>query len=247
MILLWIADNGTGLLTNYKENGVKLNSIIVDAVSGTNAPTGLVRNKCDNFTFTNGTVTAPAKLIVVTENGTINAYNQNVSATDALIVISSPGKVFKGAEIDNKYLYVCNFNSGYVEQYDGNFNFVKQFTDTDLLNIGYAPFNIKKHCGKFYMTFAKQDEAAHDDVAGLGNGFVDIFSDDGIFIKRLINRGPLNSPWGLEFIDDIMYIGNFGDGIINEFCVKTGEFIGPLKDEFDNIITIDGLWSVLFE
>ena len=44
--------------------------------------------------------------------------------------------------------------------------------------------------------YAKQDATLHDDVAGPGHGFVDVFTNDGAFIKRLVTRGQLNSPWG---------------------------------------------------
>ena len=48
---------------------------------------------------------------------------------------------------------------------------------------GYAPFNDKvitvNGHDELYVTYAKQDAAKHDDVAGLGNGFVDVFNLDG--------------------------------------------------------------------
>src|SRR5258708_16178077 len=62
---------------------------------------------------------------------------------------------------------------------------------------GYAPFNIQELAGKLYVTYAKQDAALHDDVAGQGHGFVDVFTNDGALIRRLVSHGQLNSPWGL--------------------------------------------------
>ncbi|MDT4928887.1 MAG: hypothetical protein QOF92_1754, partial [Pseudonocardiales bacterium] len=47
-----------------------------------------------------------------------------------------------------------------------------------------------------YVTYAKQDSAGHDDVAGPGDGFVDAFTNYGALVKRLVTRGLLNSPWG---------------------------------------------------
>src|SRR5271166_4262889 len=50
----------------------------------------------------------------------------------------------------------------------------------------------------YSTTFALQDAAKHDDVAGLGNGFVDVFDLGGGNMKRLISNGELDSPWGLQ-------------------------------------------------
>ena len=47
------------------------------------------------------------------------------------------------------------------------------------------------------VTYAKQDAALHDDVAGQGHGFVDVFTNDGAVIRRLVSHGQLNSQWGL--------------------------------------------------
>ena len=41
---------------------------------------------------------------------------------------------------------------------------------------GYAPFNVQELAGKLYVTYAKQDARLHDDVAGPGHGFVDVFT-----------------------------------------------------------------------
>ena len=47
------------------------------------------------------------------------------------------------------------------------------------------------------MTYAKQDADAEDDVAGPGNGFVDVFDTGGTLLRRFAARGPLNAPWGI--------------------------------------------------
>ncbi|MFI6356762.1 TIGR03118 family protein [Streptomyces sp. NPDC050743] len=61
----------------------------------------------------------------------------------------------------------------------------------------------------------------------------------------------LNSPWGLEtapekfgkFSGDLL-VGNFGDGKINVFDLKTGRFEGTLRDRNGNPIVIPGLWGL---
>src|SRR5713226_4808674 len=47
------------------------------------------------------------------------------------------------------------------------------------------------------VTYAKQDADRHDDVAGQGHGFVDLFDAHGTFLVRVATHGQLNSPWGL--------------------------------------------------
>ncbi len=129
------------------------------------------------------------------------------------------------------------------------------FTDPNLPS-GYAPFGIQNIGGKLYVTYAVQDAAKHDDVAGAGNGIVDVFDTNGNFLQRLVSNGsssPLNSPWGLalapsnfgQFSGDLL-VGNFGDGTINVFDPTTGAFLGTLDDPNGNPIVIEGLWGLLF-
>jgi hypothetical protein len=53
--------------------------------------------------------------------------------------------------------------------------------------------------GNLYVTYAKQDEGAKDDVAGRGFGFVDVFDADGHLVRRFASRGTLDAPWGLRW------------------------------------------------
>jgi len=156
-------------------------------------------------------------------------------------------------------LYAANFRSGQVEVYDPDFTPATlpagAFTDPDLPK-GYAPFNVQELDGKIYVTYAKQDKDAEDDVAGPGHGFVDVFNLDGTpglanNRARLISRHELNSPWGLakasdEFGDlaDDLLVGNFGDGSINVFNPTSGKFVTQLKDPDGEPIHIDGLWAL---
>ena len=57
------------------------------------------------------------------------------------------------------------------------------FTDPNLPD-GFAPFGIQNINGDLFVTYALQNEEKHDDVAGPGNGFVDIFDTNGHFLRR---------------------------------------------------------------
>jgi uncharacterized protein (TIGR03118 family) len=125
------------------------------------------------------------------------------------------------------------------------------FTDPAIPS-GFAPFGIQNLGGQIFVTYALQNAEKHDDVAGPGNGFVDIFNTDGTFVRRLATRATLNSPWGLavspstfgNFHDDVL-VGNFRDGLINAFT-PTGVFRGQLKSETKAPIQNEGLWGLRF-
>ena len=103
------------------------------------------------------------------------------------------------------------------------------------------------------MTYAKQDAAAHDDVAGPGNGFVDVFDTDGTLLRRFAAHGPLNSPWGIASAPQgfggasgALLVGNFGDGRIDAYDPVSARFLGALRDEHGRRLQIDGLWALQF-
>ena len=141
-----------------------------------------------------------APFLFDSEDGAITGWSPGLGTT-AVIAVNNVGSgaVYKGLAIDNDggTLFAANFNSGEVEMYTSSFGLLKTFTDS-MLPAGYAPFDVKVLNNQLYVTFALQDAAKHDDVAGPGNGYVDVFDLSGDFVKRLVSNGNLNSPWGLE-------------------------------------------------
>lgn len=241
----WIAANGTGYLLRLDRNYKLILTVVVPAAdpeAGPGKPTGIDFNRTKGFLLS-GTI--PAKIVIVSEDGVISGYNPKVDPDNAIIKVTTPDAVYKGVAIAGGFLFAANFHSGLIEKYDQSWNAVATFTDPSLFDAGYAPFNIIAHKKYLYVAYAKQDEDKEDDEAGLGNGFIDIFNLDGLIIRRLINRGALNSPWGMFIEDEKLYVGNFGDGRINVFNLKNGQLYGPLLDKFSNIITVDGLWAIL--
>ena len=180
--------------------------------------------------------------------------------------------VYKGLAIANRKtgvptLYATNFRKGTVDVFDSSFNKVTTFVDPSLPPVppdtsspGWAPFGIATIDNLLYVTFALQNGAKHDDVGGAGHGFVDVFSPDTGFVTRLIQftdmTGPLNSPWGLarvpeheqfgKFNDEILLVGNFGDGHINAFDIHSGAFLGTLLHRKGQPLEFNGLWALFF-
>lgn len=258
---VWIADNGTGLSTLYTGAGSIVPLVVtipVPSGEGPAAPTGLVFNGTGGFVVKAHDLSGSAAFIFDTEDGTIAGWNPTVDLHNAVIAVdnSSDNAIYKGLAIgttgDGSFIYATNFHSGWVEIYDSNFKWVKNFTDTDLPK-GYAPFGIRNINGMLYVTFALQDEDAEDDVSGPGHGFVDVFDLNGNKVKRLISHGELNSPWGLalapsnfgKFSGDLL-IGNFGNGHINAFNITNGAARGHMLRPNGRTLEINGLWGLAF-
>ena len=257
----WVADNGTGLSTLYTGTG-SIVPLVVKIPSGSDAqsaPTGLVFNGTGKFSVKSHDLSGSAIFIFDSEDGIISGWNPNVNPTKAIIAVNNSDKeaIYKGLAIGtdadgNSFLYATNFHSGWIEMYDSNFKWVKNFTDMSL-PAGYAPFGARVLNGKLYVTFALQDEDAEDDVAGAGHGFVDIFDLAGNMIKRLTSHGPLNSPWGLEVapanfgqFSNALLVGNFGNGHINAFDPWTGTSLGHMLRPSGATLEINGLWALHF-
>lgn len=262
----WVADNGSGVSTLYNGRGQAFPiaaPLVVTIPSPTDStgggtPTGLVFNGTGEFVVSaNGTSGSPSFLFA-TEDGTLLGWSPTVSGTQAIIVKdnSDAGAVYKGLAIastpEGNFLYATNFSAGQVEMYDKDFTLKKMFTDPNV-DPHFAPFGIQNIGGQLYVTFALQKPDKHDDQAGSGNGFVDVFNTDGTFVRQLAAHGPLNSPWGLALAPDgfgpfshHLLVGNFGDGRINAFDVDSGAFDGQLLDPEGNPLTINGLWALQF-
>lgn len=258
----WAADNTTGLSTLYNGMG-EIQPLVVTVppppdASGPAAPDGMVFNGTGGFDVALG---KSAIFVFVTEDGTISGWNPGANATNAILVINhSPKAVYKGATISEvrgaDYLYVTNFRENRVEVYDTKFNRVRLSRDAfedRYLPEGFAPFNIQAIGRNIYVTYARQDAEKHDDVAGTGFGFVDIYSPSGKLRGRLEHGPWFNSPWGVvltpgEFgtFSHSLLVGNFGSGEIAAFNPVTGRFQGMVRNLDNSILAIDGLWALAF-
>ena len=257
---IWVSDNGTGVSTLYHQDGTALSLVVTIPTSARNKdggnPTGVVFNSTPFFKVTKNGNSQPAKFIFASEDGSISGWNPNVDGTNAIIAVDN-GKnngtnkaVYKGAALGvaggHNFLFVTNFHSGRIETYDENFHQTNPngFADPNL-PAGFAPFGIQNINGQIYVTYALQNKQKHDDVAGPGNGFVNVFDTSGHLVRRLVSNGNLNSPWGLALVSGELWVGNFGDGKINNYNPTTGTFLETISQADGTPLQFNGLWALL--
>jgi uncharacterized protein (TIGR03118 family) len=72
-----------------------------------------------------------------------------------------------------------------------------------------------------------------------------VFDTSGNFLRRLVSNGNLNAPWGLALVNNELWVGNFGDGLINVYDPTTGAFIEQLMRADGTPLQFDGLWDLL--
>jgi uncharacterized protein (TIGR03118 family) len=227
------------------------------------APTGIIWNPSSAF-LVPGTK-LQAAFIFDTEDGTLSAWAGGLSPNPNNAVIaadnSAKAAVYKGlafgVNVHGAFLFATNFKGGTIDVFgpngaDGLFSPATTdggFTDPKI-PAGYAPFGIENIDGDLFVSYAKQNAEMHDDVAGPGNGFVDVFDTDGHLLRRFASRGPLNSPWGMTRasfafgrFSGLILVGNFGNGKINVFSSQ-GQFIDELDRPNGKPLVLDGLWKL---
>jgi uncharacterized protein (TIGR03118 family) len=107
--------------------------------------------------------------------------------------------------------------------------------------------NVQDIGGKVYVAYAAAD-------ASKSGGFIDIFKEDGTLVKRFAHGKPLNQSWGFAVapknfgpLSNTLLVSNNTDaGTINAFNLKTGKFVGAVKNAAGKIIKIDQLWGIQF-
>src|SRR5437867_2379059 len=241
----WVADNGASLSTIYRADG----SVVPLVVQVPVHPTGAVFWGAARATF-----------VFDTEAGEVRGWkstqgNQTVVLADR----SAVGAIYKGLALATTTagdrFYATDFHNGRVDVFDANFSLVTSagaFVDADVPS-GYAPFGIQTIGSRIFVTYAKQDADAADEIHGQGKGFVDVYDTSGSLLGRVAQHGQLNAPWGLalapanfgRFSGDLL-VGNFGDGQINAYEeLPNGQFAhrGELREASGKSLSIDGLWA----
>ena len=249
--MLMVNANENNLAGLYKTDG----EVTGDYVEVDSAPSGLILNNTSGFKVSDGGKARASDLIFVTEAGTILGWNSSFTSPAAVVAVddSDFGAVYKGAAMIGSRLFAADFRNGVINVYDNKWRWMGAFTDSQV-DPGFGPFNVVAIDGLLYVAFAKiAPPDFMDDEPGPGNGYVDVFNANGKFLRRLVSHGQLNSPWGMALapanfgkFSKALLVGNFGDGTINAFNLKTGAFLGTLSDSGGASIAIDGLWALEF-
>jgi len=256
----WVSNNANGLVTLYEvapaTNATSIGPLVVTIpgpdVNTPASPTGQVYNPTSAF---NGD-----RFLFASEDGTISGWRGALGTTAEILQTGIPDNVYKGLAFatsgSDAYLYAANFRTGAIDVLKGSPgapDLTGRFLDPNL-PAGYAPFNIATLGGSLFVSYAVQDSAKHDEVAGAGMGIVDVFDLQGNLIRRLATGGLLNAPWGLAIapssFGDLageLLVGNFGDGTIDAFDLSGQNPKPPeaLQDSHGDPIAIDGLWGLV--
>lgn len=245
----WVSDNGSGWSTIYTGAGLKQGlEVVIPSASGSGpgSPTGIVFNGSQEFQVQGWA----AIFLFATLDGTISGWAPQSNPNQAIIAVNTPGAVYTGLAITSNtsgnMLFAADAANNKVDMYDGNFNLVSSFTDATV-PAGFAPFGIQDIGGLVFVSFASQ--------AGGSGGYIDIYSEGGVLIRRLTSGGPLNQPWGFAaapknfgpLSNTILIANNINkNSTINAFNVLTGQFVGAVSDGSGKAIKIDQLWGIEF-
>src|SRR5579859_6391573 len=163
----WVSDNGSGLATLYTVTNDTSGMVHVIkqglevSIPGEGTPDGQLFDGTGSF---NGDI-----FIFSSEDGTISGWRPSLGTAAEVLVPGSPTNVYKGIAMTmtahGPTLLAANFRNGTLDAFDTNLMMVRQFSDMHA-PAGYAPFNVQVLSGVTFVTFAKQDDAKHDDVAG---------------------------------------------------------------------------------
>jgi uncharacterized protein (TIGR03118 family) len=254
----WVADNDTGWSTLYTATGAQeaLRVVIPTAgngpvsatgLNGPGTPTGIVYNGSKTDFQVSGVASS---FIFATLDGTISAWpglNKNLAT---LVVDNSASKAsYTGLAITShtsgNFLYAADNANNKIDMFDGDFNLVQSFGDPSVPST-LSVFGVQDINGLVYITYAVPNVGA--------GGYVDVFKEDGTFVKTLIHSLLLNQAWGIALAP-----GNFGplsntllvsnnsvDGTINGFDPVSGRFVGTIRDERGRPIVLNNLWGVAF-
>jgi len=245
----WVSDEWNGWSTLYDGAGVPQSlQVVVPPASGSGpgSPTGIAYNGSNEFQIDSWT----SLFLFATLDGTIQGWS-HFSPNKTLIGVNNSGNKasYTGVAVTSKtqgnFLYAADTANNKIDVYDGTFTYVKSFTDSTIPK-GFVVFNVQDIKGELYVSYVS--------AAGGGGGFIDIFNEDGTFVKRFAHGAPLSQPWGFAVApknfgplsNTLLISNNTNTGTINGFNLKTGKFVGTVKNSAGKQIKINQLWGLDF-
>jgi uncharacterized protein (TIGR03118 family) len=255
----WLSDNDTGWSTIYEASGTQeaLKVLVPTAGNGPSLPTGLNGPGSPTGIVFNGSSTdfqaegKKASFIFATLDGTISAWAPGVNANQSIIVVdnSASKASYTGLAITSNasgnFLYAADNANNHIDMFDGSFTWVKSFGDPAVPST-FSVFGVQDINGLVYVTYAVPNVGA--------GGYVDVFKEDGTFVKTLIQGDRLNQAWGVAaappnfgpLSNTLLISNNSVQGTINAFDPLTGKFVGTIRNERGEKIILNNLWGIAF-
>ena len=262
----WVNAQGGHISAVYNSEGLQVRPAVnIPSPGGPTGgnPTGIVFSGSATDFKLPAPNNQPARFLFVGVDGVLSGWNGAAGNNALLIKNNVATSAYTGLALATSaganFLYAANFRARRIDVFDKNFNAVAMpFTDPGL-PAGYSPFNIQKVEDVLYVMYAKVGSNGRSE-AGLGKGYVDIYSTNGMLVKRFASGAQLDAPWGVAkapatFFEDAeesgdddnepaILIGNFGNGHINAYKTD-GKFMGELALHKAPLV-IEGLWAITF-
>jgi uncharacterized protein (TIGR03118 family) len=259
---LWVSNEGSDNTTLYSGDvsGSPFSIVpLVVAIPG-GKPTGQVFNGGGGFNVTQGMNSLSSVFIFASETGEITGWNPTESPnTTAIMATSTPGAMYTGLALATatagRELYATNFKAGTIDVFDSTFTPVHTmgaFVDRHLPG-AYSPYTVAALNGMIYVAYARRDRTHTMAVPKPDRGYIDVFTTDGAFVRRLVNRNGLDDPSGLTIAPtgfgshtgDLL-VSNWGSGMISAYNATTGTSHGFLLDSATGMpLMIDGLRGLI--
>jgi uncharacterized protein (TIGR03118 family) len=262
----WVSNQGSDTATLYNTLSPSIKvaltvTIPTDGLGPPTGPTGQVFNStASSFMIPSATGTVKASFLFATLEGTIEGWNPGSKGgtTSAEVVATVPHAVFTGLALDSvsgtNYLYAAD-TAGSIQVFNSSFTnvtstiFAGKFVDPMPI-AGFTPYDIQNLGGNLYVTYA----AATSTGAPLPGGYVDEYSSNGTFIRRIASGSAINAPWGLtmapagfgSFGGDLL-IGNLYNSVIDAYNLSTATptLVGSITVSTGFASPV-GLWALDF-
>jgi uncharacterized protein (TIGR03118 family) len=244
----WVSDELSGWSTLYSGTGEPQSlQVVVPPASGKvpGSPTGMVYNGSSEFAIDSWV----SAFLFDTLDGTIQGWSDFEPST-TLIAVTTAGASYTGLAITShasgNTLYAADDANNKVDMYNGNFELTGSFTDATI-PAGFSVFGIQDINETLYVTFAATN--------GGPGGYIDTFTEAGVFLKRFASGAPLNQPWGVAlapaknfgtFSGALLVSNNSNQGTVVGYNVTTGKSLGALKSSSGKALSMSGIWGIEF-
>jgi len=228
---LWVANNNSNNTTLYNGglNGAAVTKSTLTVSIPGGKPTGQAFSGGTDFVVTGSGGSGPARFIFSSDQGDITAWNPTADRTHTILMAHVNGAVYRGltflADSTGNFLLANDFKNNRIDVFNSSFQKVTlaagQFVDPNLPS-GYAPFNVQTIGSSVYVAYARPENGGSEPSGG-GNGIVDVFTNFGRSVSRVVNSSSVRGPWGMAIapsnwgaIAGDLLIGSFKDGMYSE-------------------------------